>query len=90
MAQDVGEEDGDQHGEEDGVDGGGLDACCVEGEGEEADADVQDFAGDLVFVDLRKLGLSLLEGWDERTNERHFWCMGIKPSGLGLRLISRQ
>lgn len=31
----------------------------------------------------RVLGLGL-------TNERHSWCMGIKPSGLGLRLNSRQ
>lgn len=37
MAQDVCEGDGEEHGEEDGVDGGGLRAGDVEEEGEEAD-----------------------------------------------------
>jgi hypothetical protein len=36
------------------VDGRGLRVCGVQDESEEADADVQDFAGDFVFVDLRR------------------------------------
>jgi hypothetical protein len=34
------------------VDGGGLGVCGVQEKGQEADADVEDFAGDLVLVDL--------------------------------------
>jgi hypothetical protein len=52
VAQEVGAENRDQAREKDGVDGGGLDAGGVEGEGEEADGDVEDLAGDFVFVDL--------------------------------------
>jgi hypothetical protein len=71
---------------------------CVQGEGEEADGDVQDFAGDFVFVDLGGFGLvsaffchgRLVVGECERTKDRHFWWIGIRPRGLGLRLISRQ
>jgi len=52
VPQEVGAEDGDQAGEQDGVDGGGLDTRGVEGEGQEADGDVEDFAGNFMFVDL--------------------------------------
>lgn len=79
MAQDVCEGDGDEHGEQDGVDGGSLGAGHVEEEGEEADADVEDFAGDFVFVDLEVMlvlteeyvwyfcdiqMIAILDGWE--------------------------
>jgi hypothetical protein len=52
VAQQVGEEDGDEAVEQGRVDGRGLDAGEEEGDGEEADGYVQDFAGNFVFVDL--------------------------------------
>lgn len=52
MAQQVGYGYGDEAVEERGVDGRGLDAGEEERDGEEADADVEDFAGDFVFVYL--------------------------------------
>jgi hypothetical protein len=74
------------------VDVVGLAAGAVEEEGDEADGDVEDFAGDLVPVDLRSISSAVKQWWLRRllTNDRHFWWMGISPSGLGLLLISRQ
>jgi hypothetical protein len=74
------------------VDGGCLGAGDIEEEAEEADADVEDFARDFVLVDLLvvRTVVSLRIWEDGRTNERHSWWMGIKPSGLGLLLISLQ
>jgi hypothetical protein len=92
VADEVGGGDGDEHGEQHGVDVVGLAAGAVEEEGDEADGDVEDFAGDLVPVDLRSISSAVKQWWLRRllTNDRHFWWMGISPSGLGLLLISRQ
>ena len=68
----------------------GLRADAVEKDGEKADRDVQDLAGDLVPVDLSKSVMGLVDTACVLTNDRHFWWMGIKPRGLGLLLISLQ
>lgn len=51
MAEEVDRRDGDECPKEPGGYRSGLDAVCVEAEGHEADADVEGFARDLVFVD---------------------------------------
>jgi hypothetical protein len=52
VAQDVCGGDGEKQGEQEWMDGADLDAAGVEVEGQEADGDVQDFAGDFVAVYL--------------------------------------
>lgn len=57
----------------------------------EADGDVEDLAGDFVAVDLGlSAGLSTVSVAYQLTNDLHFWWIGMRPSGLGLLLISRQ
>lgn len=51
MSQVVGRGDGDQSAQQPGVDRGGRGATRVEVQGEEADGEVQRFAGDFVPVD---------------------------------------
>lgn len=51
MAEEVGGGDGYEHSHEPGCDVAGLQAAAVELDGEEADADVQGFPGNFVFVD---------------------------------------
>jgi hypothetical protein len=73
------------------VDRARLEAKGVEEDCEEADGDVEDLAGDFVAVDLNLLArLSDVRVACQLTNDLHFWWMGMRPSGLGLLLISRQ
>jgi hypothetical protein len=69
-----------------------LDGEEVECYGQEADGYVEDLTRDFVFVDLESLVSmrAVGERCGKHTKERHFWCMGIRPRGLGERLISRQ
>ena len=67
-----------------------LAASTVQERGQEADGDMEDLARDFMAVDLAALVLGGGEQWDQLTKDRHSWWIGIKPSGLGLRLISRQ
>lgn len=67
-----------------------LRADAVEKDGEKADRDVQDLAGDLVSVNLSTSVVGPVDTACVLTNDRHFWWMGIKPRGLGLLLISLQ
>ena len=60
VADEVDKSDGDEEGEEDGVDVGGLEVVCVEAEGEEADGDMEGFAWNLVAVYLDEHKVSFL------------------------------
>lgn len=63
---------------------------AVEGYGKKADRDVQDFAGYFMPMNLSLLVVASVIALHIRTNDRHFWWIGIRPSGLGLLLISLQ
>jgi hypothetical protein len=73
------------------MNGRGLDARGVEGEGEEANGDVEYFAGDFVFVDLRLFSYCSWEweGMDvRRTAISGGWGSGRADLGCGSFLAS--
>lgn len=93
MPYDVSREDRDEEREQNGVDLGWLRIRGVEPESEEADGSVEDLSRDFVSVNLETVSFPLFAhvlGRARRTNDRHSWWMGIRPSGLGLRLRLRQ
>lgn len=72
MADDVGEGDGNEEGQEDVVNLGSLSACAVQADCEKADGDVEKLAGDFMAVDLSELVVGLYKSQHVRTNDRHF------------------